>query len=333
MLLSILAFATGSAIGVARGGSWLGVTSARLHGKGFLVMGIAATLVLNILSPSLPMFWLLLSIVGFAGFAIANLAMTGMIVLLIGMSLNILPIIANGSVPVSEAALQSVGVVDESGAARIDGPRESTEVAGSLAFLGDVVPVPIVDKVVSLGDLIMLVAIADIATNLFLRRRRTEASGVTESERSFQGHGADEPALDLSDDIVGAGPAHAAPGRRLFSAPLPKVRPVRLPVGRLHRPSAESGTPRHAATDRPDSVPTEPAVTPVDVPPEMLDLTDRRPIIDLTVSPTDEQLAEFLRRRAEADSQLGQLAPPSPGHRRYRSRVRRRRGELADNPG
>lgn len=59
-----------------------------------------------------------------------------------------------------------------------------------------------------------------------------------------------------------------------------------------------------------------------------VDLTgnqDRRPIIDLTTSPTDAQLCEFLRRRAAADAQLEALAPPSPGHRRNRSQRRRQR--------
>ena len=57
----------------------------------------------------------------------------------------------------------------------------------------------------------------------------------------------------------------------------------------------------------------------------ILDLTDRRPIIDLTVSPSDEQLSEFLRRRAEADRRLAEAPPTSSRPRRGLTRSRRRR--------
>ena len=46
---------------------------------------------------------------------------------------------------------------------------------------------------------------------------------------------------------------------------------------------------------------------------------DRRPIIDLTVSPTDDQLKEFLRRRAEADREFAERTTPGPRRRRGRS--------------
>jgi len=350
VLLSIFALGLGAAIGRVRGGSWINLSSTPIRRKGLMIAGVAATLVLTVLTPTSPMFWLLLALGSFVAFAFANLNMTGMTVALIGISLNLLPLLANGAVPVSELALQSVGAFDEAGAAIVDGARESTETADRLGFLGEVVPVPLFNQVVSLGDLIVLVALVDISMNLVFRRSRPEH--VANLEEISQGHKAAEPVIDLTDGEV-RGPAHAAPGRKRFSSPMPRVRrPLHAAESRPHRPSDTRSQPQHVAapaleqaaepstvSDQPEreSVPVTAveAITPTPEPLQpdgSIDLTDHRPIIDLTVSPTDAQLEEFLRRRSIADSQLHRLAPPSPGHRRYRSRTRKRRGEVADAP-
>jgi len=65
----------------------------------------------------------------------------------------------------------------------------------------------------------------------------------------------------------------------------------------------------------------------------VIDLTDNRPIIDLTTSPSDDQLAEFLRRRADADDELRNAARQrDASHGRSRSKRRRsRHSQLADS--
>ena len=347
MLLTILALVVGYGIGRARGGSWSSVLAARLKGQGFLVAGVAATLVLNVLTPSFPLFWLIIAFVGFIGFTIANLTMTGAIVLLFGLLLNVAAVLANGAVPVSEVALQSVDAVDDAGAAAIDGPRESTATATRLSFLGDVIPVPVVDKVVSIGDLIALVAVADILVNLMLRSRRRELddAGVTfaataDDERPDTDADTDIDArteTDADDDLVidlredGSGPAHAAPGGIRLTPPLPRVRrPAHAPADSARHLGADAGRPI------PPPSPSTPALFASEPPPPAgepepeLDLTDRRPIIDLTVSPTDDQLAEFLRRRAEADRRMAEAAteatgPTAPRHSRRSLRRRLQR--------
>ena len=63
------------------------------------------------------------------------------------------------------------------------------------------------------------------------------------------------------------------------------------------------------------SAPTEVLVAPKPAPARPT-APDRRPIIDLTSSPTDEQLQEFLRRRAEADAEyLRRQNAPGPRRR------------------
>ena len=175
------AFGLGCLIGRLRGGRWLGVSETRLHAKGALVFGITTVLVLNLIGPAFPIGWLIVGYACFLTFGLKNLQITGMIVLLIGLMMNLAPALANGAVPVSEVALQSVGDTNTPGFANIDGVRESSNTATSLSSLGDVVPVPLFNVVVSLGDLVMLIAIADIAANLMLRARAREfdSGGVT----------------------------------------------------------------------------------------------------------------------------------------------------------
>jgi hypothetical protein len=326
VLLAILSLLTGAAIGRIRGGRLAGIIDARIKAKGLLVAGIGATLILNVLEPSIPMFWLTIAMLSFLGFAAANLTLTGMIVLSIGMVLNLLPVLANGAVPVSELALQSVGVVDDAGTAIVDGPRASTATATRLAFLGDVIPVPIVNRVVSIGDLIVLVALADLVMNLLLRARvRTpDDLGVT--------YTTDDDVIDLTDDEEPRrGPAHAAAGGKVRHATLRRTPAhAKLP----HGETPDLRPPPIPASDHSPANPTPQVAVPDANGNEVIDLTDRRPIIDLTVSPTDEQLTEFLRRRAEADRRLTTLAPPSPGHRRNRIRGRRaHHRELAQSDG
>ena len=332
MLLTIFALIVGLAIGRARGGRWTGVLATRINGKPFLIAAIGATLILNLLTPSFPMFWLAISFIGYIGFAASNLTLTGMIVVLIGLVLNLVPVLANWSVPVSEVALQSVGVVDDSGTAVIDGPRESTATARTFSFLGDVIPVPIFDKVVSIGDLIALVAVADVAAHaMFKGRRETEeAEGPEEVDEHDDDlvidlrEGVDTPRVDRR------GPAHARASGLKLIAPMPKVR-------RPAHAAPESEPERFIPPPGPDARPLF-AAPPRTLEPseglggedeldseEPLDLTDRRPIIDLTVSPTDDQLAEFLRRRAEADRRLAEAPLPATRPRRGLTRGRRRR--------
>ena len=355
MLLSICAFGLGCLIGRLRGGRWRGVSETRLHAKGALVFAITTVLVLNLIGPAFPIGWLLVGYACFFAFGVSNLQITGMIVLLIGLFMNLAPALANGAVPVSELALQSVGETNTAGFATIDGVRESSNTATSLSSLGDVVPVPLFNVVISLGDLVMLMAVADIAANLMLRARtRTPDDGGVSFKTALD---TDSPPAPHRVPILSplsrsftSRPAHAAHRRpRLRAAKHPAHAPAHAAIP--DAPSELNVTSRNENDAPQETVivldeaqayieqpppPTAPHVdeaeisiisTPSTSRPKDINLgnTDQRPIIDLTNSPSDEQLSEFLRRRASADKQLTRLAPPSPGHRRNRGRLRRQR--------
>jgi len=286
-------------------------------------------------------------------FGLRNLQITGMIIMMLGLLMNTAPLMFNGATPVSDLALQSVGHVDDAGIVEITGLRESTSTATKLAPFGDVIPVPVVNNVVSLGDLVMLVALADIASNLFLRTRRRDYddAGVSFAESAHATDVETEPAKRieiLSPLNLGGRPAHAA-----HRTPRRKAAPSTHVPAHAKEPMEPLEVPKdavliddstaHAAHAAPaPAVP--PSVVPVDETEAVIDLThdttagesnviidltnpaDQRPIIDLTVSPTDEQLCEFLRQRELADAQA--TGRTSPGTRR--GRAPRRTAEVAE---
>lgn len=327
----MIAFGFGSLIGRVRGGRWQGVTSTRLHAKGALIFGITTTLVLSLIGPAFPIAWLLIGYASFLVFGLKNLQITGMIVLLIGLMMNVAPALANGAVPVSERALVSVGAADANGVPDIDGVRESSTTATSFSTFGDVVPVPLFNTVVSLGDLVILVALADIAANLTLRARRRQIDGsvMPSSDGDVPQPELRVPVLSpLSRSFLNR-PAHAAHRRPRTKTVEPEHEPAHAvpdatePVIILDGPTGYIEQPPPPSSAMVDAPEVEPAAFSTSA--------DHRPIIDLTTSPSDEQLCEFLRRRETADAQLDRLAPPSPGHRRNRGRLRRQRTVSAES--
>ena len=356
MLLSIFAFIIGALIGRARGGRFNALKTTQISASGWLAAGLSIVLIVTFIGPSQPIWWMFVAYFAFSVFGLRNLHFAGMVVLLIGMLMNVAPMIANGAVPASERALLSVGEVDEAGEPIITGTRESTETATSFEIFGDVIPVPVFGVVVSLGDLVIAVALADIAMNILLRSR---PSGRDDEAFTFSSATDDTAEIDLRDTpqktpkapsptvgrhraVHASGrtsvlrnmqsihvPAHAAPTRNIDDADVakapeqpPVAPPVPTPAGNdtiivLNDQSQPDGyvttSARHASTGEPDAI-------------------DNRPIIDLTTSPTDEQICEFMRRRSEADEawvtkqhedaqHSGARRRPARGRRRSNTKV------------
>jgi hypothetical protein len=109
-----------------------------------------------------------------AWFVGVNRHVTGLLVAGVGIVANLLGLVLNNGVPVrAEALLDAdvveVGQVDDH---EIDAPRHLETDADSFAWLGALVPVPIAHEVVSFGDLIVLVGLADATRELARRRAR-----------------------------------------------------------------------------------------------------------------------------------------------------------------
>ncbi|QBI19186.1 hypothetical protein ER308_06295 [Egibacter rhizosphaerae] len=93
--------------------------------------------------------------VGFAAvllFLLANRHLPGIWLAFVGVALNTLVILANGAMPVSPRALEVVG---DASAALPGGRHALLDARTQLPWLADVIPVPPLRSVVSVGDLVL----------------------------------------------------------------------------------------------------------------------------------------------------------------------------------
>ncbi|MEY2453500.1 MAG: hypothetical protein QOD92_3074 [Acidimicrobiaceae bacterium] len=131
--------------------------AARLTGNPAVVLAVASLAVL-------------------VAFSVANLHLTGMGVMTIGLGVNLFAIMANGGMPVSARALVVADVVPAIDVANVElrGARHLERPADSIRVLGDIIPMG--HQVVSFGDLIIAVATADVIVHLVRRQRRRQVS-------------------------------------------------------------------------------------------------------------------------------------------------------------
>jgi hypothetical protein len=89
------------------------------------------------------------------GFILANRTTRGMRLVLIGFVLNAVVIVANGAMPVDPAALVALG-----GTAAIDpGKHQLLDDATLLPWLADIIAVPLLRSVISVGDIILALGV------------------------------------------------------------------------------------------------------------------------------------------------------------------------------
>jgi hypothetical protein len=131
---------------------------------------------------------LMVPIFGLVGaWALANLPgrtrlmQAAVALVLIGGAMNALAIAANGRMPFSERALVAADVSDEQ---RARGDRSPKHVAAGdttrLLWLGDVIPVRPIEKVISAGDVVLLLGVAGAVTaGMAPGGRRPARAGTT----------------------------------------------------------------------------------------------------------------------------------------------------------
>ena len=140
--------------------------------------------------------WIALgSLVMALAFAFRNIRLAGMAVVSVGIIANLVPLVLNGATPVRPEALVEAGMVDAADLDRVtlSGPYELSDADTSLASLGDTIPLSFAKQVVSFGDLIILVGIADVLANLLARRRQPAVPlSALASLEAFGWHEAEE---------------------------------------------------------------------------------------------------------------------------------------------
>jgi len=177
VVLTLAAVAMGLAIGLALPARRNRFARPRVHKWGLLVSGISGQAIAARLYGDFAATLMLLSLVLLTCFAIANLHLTGMGVVAIGLCTNIVPILVNQGMPVRAKALVHAGVVEPGfeNEAQLTGGRHVEGPGDKLVVLADIIPVPAAEQVVSFGDLIIFVATIDVLVHLVRRQRRAPA--------------------------------------------------------------------------------------------------------------------------------------------------------------
>lgn len=163
------------------------------------VLGVALALLASVVHGDAAVLADALSIATLASFAGVNRSITGIAVVGVGLILNLGAVVLNNGMPVRGDALVDADVVTRAELADHDepSPRHVETDADSFGWLGSIVPIGLTQEVVSFGDLIVLLGLADAAGDL--GRRRSRVQGVSED---------DEPWPEPPED----GPPGQAPG-------------------------------------------------------------------------------------------------------------------------
>ena len=129
----------------------------------FLLIGLAIQIVYSLLplddlSEGRARVVILLSYTMVISFLIANWRLQGMAIAAIGLALNITVIAFNGAMPVSIDAARSAGVSTSFENAGVK--HEASDKDTILPWLGDVIPLPGLKEVISIGDIVLAAGIA-----------------------------------------------------------------------------------------------------------------------------------------------------------------------------
>lgn len=170
----VLAIIIGLVVGIARRGRLRAVAGTRIVSLPLFVVAVAIGVIVDRFDVGAPGWWAVAGLIAALAFVVRNLLLVGMAVIGVGIIANLAPIALNGATPVRAEALVEAGMIeaDEIDRVVLSGPREIADDDTAVAWLGDTIPLSIADQVVSFGDLIILVGVADVVANLLVRRRR-----------------------------------------------------------------------------------------------------------------------------------------------------------------
>lgn len=165
MSLSLVVIALAAlGLGLWRGGSLHALADTRVRWMTLLFQGLLVQVAFDVWDPpgltsTHALAVLFISNLAVASFVVLNLRTPGMLLIGVGLVLNTLVITANGAMPVSSSASSAAGI---SAPSEVDNDLKHERLNDDtrLGWLSDVIPVPGLKEVLSLGDLLLAAGIA-----------------------------------------------------------------------------------------------------------------------------------------------------------------------------
>jgi len=187
MGFTVIALVAGVVLGLVTGGRPRNVVRRPLRGIEALIGAVVLQAVPQLLevSGTTGLACVLGSYVLLVAFALANIRLVGMPVILVGLVLNVVVIGLNGGMPVRAEAIYTIDRHAQLDRIDFGAKRHLEDADDRLTFLGDVLPVRPIDQVLSFGDLILSAGVANVVFRLLKPagavrrgRRRTVAEVV-----------------------------------------------------------------------------------------------------------------------------------------------------------
>jgi hypothetical protein len=165
VILTLLLAAIVAGVAVMRGGSLERLAATEFKWPWLVGIGLGAQIGLEMWSPDwlddgIGLVVLLASNALVALFLVLNIRLPGMTLAAIGMILNVIVIAANGAMPVSQRALDKAGYEGKVG--DLDRKHELLDDDTVLPWLADVIPLPYLRTIISLGDVVLSIGIAQL---------------------------------------------------------------------------------------------------------------------------------------------------------------------------
>lgn len=172
-LLTVLAIGAGVALGLANGGSFERLRHLRpdMWPAGAAGLALQVLIRLTGMSGTLAVLVEIVSAIALITFAVANIRVGGMVLIVAGLGLNLLPTVVDWGIPTSRSALVSAGVIDDRPEARVelDGPRHVATSDDTLRWLGETIPLP-TGQVISIGDVLLQIGYVLVVSSVLRGR-------------------------------------------------------------------------------------------------------------------------------------------------------------------
>ncbi|MGH9062829.1 MAG: DUF5317 family protein [Acidimicrobiales bacterium] len=188
MAFTLIALAVGLAIGLASGGRLANAGRRSVQALALLGLGIVAEVLAAVLGGVAGTALTVCAYALLLAFALANLVLVGMGLVVVGLALNALVIVVDGGMPVEGPAAVAAGIATPAQVSRLahlgpdlrpvgDGRHHLAGPGDRLRPLDDRLPLGPLGEVLSFGDLVLAVGLVDVAAHLTRPLRRPARAG------------------------------------------------------------------------------------------------------------------------------------------------------------